>query len=563
MTGAKLQLYSQGKENSYLTKNPQISFFKKVYHKYSNFAIQTIDLQFEFIGDLSYDSTTKIKLKLDKNGDLINTLFLEVNLPAIFSDKDTNKIHLHWANNIGNIIIKNARILIGGIVVEEYDSEYMFIYNNISSSADQLSKLNELICKDKLSYKKENYNTFTHTEQSNYINSTNNSIPSTNSQNINIPIPFWFHRNIGASLPISSLLYHDAIIELELRPLKELLNYHDRYTISTNSPNLTFNRTDVKGVGIPNKDGNIVNHSDVLSFFENNRWNINPILNVDYIFLEGQLKKDFQESTLQYVVEPITKLEIENKLGMLDIRDDPTNSMPHHPCKEILIVPRRNDVKNTNNWLNFTNYDNNYSKFVSEIEQTYFYQLSREISDNDNSIETAIHYLAKFTDVTANHTIDGTEYNISDESKLDNKNIQDLIDNWNYRNYINIPSINMDNFKFFSENIIENISFDFDETNRVNRKDHQYFSKIQSFMHHNNMLEGVNLYSFAIHPDKYDPSGSSNLGEIKNIRFEIKLKDIDQNLAITEKYKYDVLLYMKYYNVLEIKSGMAELLFKI
>ena len=82
-------------------------------------------------------------------------------------------------------------------------------------------------------------------------------------------------------------------------------------------------------------------------------------------------------------------------------------------------------------------------------------------------------------------------------------------------------------------------------------------------MHHNNILDGVNLYSFAIHPDKYDPSGSSNLGEIKNIRFEIKLKDIETELSVTEKYKYDVLLYMKYFNVLEIKSGMAELLFKI
>ena len=29
MTGAKLQLYSIGKENSYLTNNPQISFFKQ------------------------------------------------------------------------------------------------------------------------------------------------------------------------------------------------------------------------------------------------------------------------------------------------------------------------------------------------------------------------------------------------------------------------------------------------------------------------------------------------------------------------------------------------------
>ena len=35
--------------------------------------------------------------------------------------------------NIGDILIKNARILLGGIVVEEYDSEYMFIHNNISN----------------------------------------------------------------------------------------------------------------------------------------------------------------------------------------------------------------------------------------------------------------------------------------------------------------------------------------------------------------------------------------------------------------------------------------------
>lgn len=563
MTGAKLQLYSQGKENSYLTKNPQISFFKKVYHKYSNFAIQTIDLQFDFIGNLSYDNTTKIKLKLDKNGDLINTLFLEVNLPAIFSDKDTNKIHLHWANNIGDILIKNARIIVGGIVVEEYDSEYMFIYNNISSSTDKLSKLNKLICKDKLSYNQKNYNAFTHVEQTGYLNSLNNIKPSMASQNIHIPIPFWFHRNIGSALPISSLLYHDAIIEIELRPLKELLNYHDRYTITTDSPAKTFNRTDVKGVNIPNKSGNTITHEQVLSFFENNRWNINPVLNVDYIFLDNQLKKDFQESTLQYIVEPITKLILKDRTGMLNIRDDPTNAMPHHPCKEIIIASRRNDVINTNNWLNFTNKDNEHQSNEIEHQQTYYYQLSRENSNNNNSFPTPIDYLVKFTDSSINHTINEIEYTIDDSFKLSDQDIQDLLDNWNYRNYADIPSINKNNYKFFSDNIIENISFDFDETNRVSKKDTSYFTKIQSLMHHNNILDGVNLYSFAIHPDKYDPSGSSNLGEIKNIRFEIKLKDIETELSITEKYKYDVLLYMKYFNVLEIKSGMAELLFKI
>ena len=53
------------------------------------------------------------------------------------------------------------------------------------------------------------------------------------------------------------------------------------------------------------------------------------------------------------------------------------------------------------------------------------------------------------------------------------------------------------------------------------------------------------------------------IGNIKNIRFDIDLKEINTELSNTEKYKYDVLIYMKYYNVLEIKSGMADLLFRI
>jgi hypothetical protein len=141
MTGAKLQLYSIGKENSYLTQNPQISFFKQVYMKYSNFAMQSIDLQFDFMGEISYDKTTKIKLKLDKNGDLINTMFLELNIPPINHYNDKKHYKIHWANNLGNIIVKNARVIIGGNVVEEYDSEFMYIYNNLSNTPDKRNKL--------------------------------------------------------------------------------------------------------------------------------------------------------------------------------------------------------------------------------------------------------------------------------------------------------------------------------------------------------------------------------------------------------------------------------------
>ena len=795
MTGAKLQLYSIGKENSYLTNNPQISFFKQVYMRYSNFAMQTINLQFENIGNLSFTDTTKIKLKLDKNGDLIHKNVLEINIPAIYSTNDKlSEFHFHWANNIADIIVKNARIIIGGHVIEEYDTEYMYIYNKLSYSVDKQLQLDKLMCKDKLKYNPQRYSFPANSAD------VNNMLPSYEEQTIFIPLPFWFHRNIGASLPIVNLLYHDAILEIELRPLSQLINYHkeiNTLTNTSNPPNL-FKHTQIKSVENLQKD-------KVLAIFKNKTWNINPILNAEYIFLDEELRKTFNKNTLQYVVEPITKVIIQNKHGHLDLRDEPTNSMPHHPCKEIFVVPRRNDVKNTNNWLNFTNWDNylDTSKYLDH--QNYYLELARNytnniilnnkdgiinniavnssqpiyqdthiavivrknvitttitgvitgftiddkvnkyhttideirildsigqmrnfirgefnldlnngvinrvdvnnsqfiyqdtdtavivrknvitptitgvitgftIIDRVNEYDTAndeirildsngqmrnfiqgeftldlnsdgtitstdvvnsqfiyqdtdtavivrknvieliidgsgsnnkiigftvinqdsnydsnndeliildsnnkiisrinefsinlINLIKKYSEFRDNTTIsiNSSTYTIQAADKITDTDITNLLNIWKYRDFEDIPSINANNYSHFTTNIIQNISIDFDETNRVHKKDYLFFNKLQPYMHHNNYLEGICSYSFSIHPDKYQPSGSCNLGNIKNIRFDIDLKEINTELSNTEKYKYDVLIYMKYYNVLEIKSGMADLLFRI
>ena len=86
MGGSRLQLYSVGVENNHLTKNPEISYFKKVYKKYS-LALQSADQYFEKIDTLDFNSTN-IKLKFGKNGNLIHKIFLEINIPAIVNKKD-------------------------------------------------------------------------------------------------------------------------------------------------------------------------------------------------------------------------------------------------------------------------------------------------------------------------------------------------------------------------------------------------------------------------------------------------------------------------------------------
>ena len=64
MGGSKLQLYSKGIENNYLTKNPEMSYFKSVFKRYSNFAMQSIDLHFEQNDFPDYDRHSTLKLKL-------------------------------------------------------------------------------------------------------------------------------------------------------------------------------------------------------------------------------------------------------------------------------------------------------------------------------------------------------------------------------------------------------------------------------------------------------------------------------------------------------------------
>ena len=949
MTGAKLQLYSRGTESAYLTKNPQISFFKKIYMKHSNFAMQTIDLPFHTVSNLSLDSSTKIKTTLDKNGDLIHKLFVEIDIPEIYSTsmKDTDGgiyKNFHWANNISEIIVKNARIVIGGHVIEEYDSEYMHVYNRLSKNSDRQAQLDNILCTNNLKYDINNYrkyssdktenrsvsytqqfdlaayyetlsaiesateaanefsilydnlgdlivtldtyiplpdgadaavalasvntaaelvkpsiqesnriieianestllaaavvtdinishrinldespleqcaikvvnisrrlfnlsnaittiikpasdinetdaielkgyiddasdlkgealidtsdaltslkeaeNGVTKTELRSYVNTGYNIIPSTTKQSIKIPLPFWFHRNIGCSLPISNLLYHDAIIEIEIRPLNQLLNCVVDHTISGSGGEIIHSQ--IKSISETS-----FNKHEIMNIFKNNRWEFSPVLNATYIFLDKGLQQDFRNNTLQYIVEPVRKMVISNVSGKISSLEKITGEMPNHPCKELFVIPRRTDMKKTNNWLNFTNWDTNSNTKDFFDYQTYFYELAikngnnnplkylldkilhkhtfmypapekllyirgrqvtlieelesyldetilehaksefagdsspvqrslpiiprdvyafntiqmdeswelpdnivahtmlqkwKEIIDywNSNkmipvsgpySITQARYYWTQVWDIHRLHILDSelavstdanrkiiikeadhrhkwrkqwsdyvtklVEY-LNTESKLerlkleyiakytaaDNQKTLDKGGNylpydrefglsvydtqpyrheallslddiskfaniWNYRDFNLIPSINRTTYPYFSTNIIKDMTILLDDMVRVEKKDYDYYNKIQPYIHHQSYVEGICSYSFSLHPDRFQPSGSCNLAHIKNINLEISLKDPNTIKYGTETYEYDVNVYMAYYNILEIKSGMGDLLFKI
>ena len=101
MGGGLLQLIARNATDVYLTGNPQISFFKAVYKRHTNFAKESIELN--FMGKPDFGK--KVDCIIPKNGDLIYKCYLKTTLPNIqIYDPQTN---IGWIREIGHFIINN------------------------------------------------------------------------------------------------------------------------------------------------------------------------------------------------------------------------------------------------------------------------------------------------------------------------------------------------------------------------------------------------------------------------------------------------------------------------
>lgn len=80
MAGGLLQIVSAGNADIFLTSSPQITFFKIVFLRHTNFAIETLEEFFD--GDANFGET--VVCTLSKSGDLIHKMYLKIDLPEVF-----------------------------------------------------------------------------------------------------------------------------------------------------------------------------------------------------------------------------------------------------------------------------------------------------------------------------------------------------------------------------------------------------------------------------------------------------------------------------------------------
>ena len=323
MGGGLIQLLAWGSQNIKLNGNPSITFFKKVLKSHSNFSMESIRLNLNRTDANIYENTV-FKCKLERHGDLVQQVYFVFELPEIKS----NVYEFKWIENIGEAIIDNYYINIGGVLADKQTGEFLHITNMLSLGEDKRRVYDKMIG---------NIPILTNPKAATGTYPTIN--PVIPSRKIYVPLNFWFNKDSGSSLPLLCLQYSDTELTIELRPLYHL--YKLLILGQTRAP-LKVNQNELLHNFIYNDLRNYLVGTTVID--------IRAYLEVNYYFVDNKEREKIAYNSHEYLIEQTFKVDRFNLSSDTNIFE----LILQNPVKEFIWVLKRNDVSLTNDWFTFT-----------------------------------------------------------------------------------------------------------------------------------------------------------------------------------------------------------------
>ena len=241
MGGGHIQLVAKGDQDMYINGNPQISFFKSIYRRHTNFSMECIEVQNSGSND---SNASTLSYRIGRHGDLLYKCHLEIDMPA---QSGISTSYCNYSNNTAHSYIKQIDLEIGTKLI---DRQYGRWYDIRNTMWDKNKIENILINKH------DNKNSFL----------LNKSLPTNNK--IFCPLHFWFCEEIGLALPLIALQFHDVDFKITFRGVKDIINS------SGNISSLTENKPTIK-------------------------------LWCNYIYLDTEERKKFAQSSHEYLIEQI------------------------------------------------------------------------------------------------------------------------------------------------------------------------------------------------------------------------------------------------------------------
>lgn len=290
--GGLLQLVAVGKQDIFLTGNPQITWFKMVYRRYTNFSIESQPMYFD--GDPDFGK--RLSCLVPRRGDLLGPVILEVTLPALTNVDGTPA---SYVNSVGHALIEEISVEIGEQEVDKQTGEWMEIWSSLTTSASQKDGFNDMIGRV------EGY-----------------APPNLEGQvKLYIPLRFWFNKNPGLYLPLLALQYHPIRINVKLRELQKLF---------------------YSNVLISNCDTAQVNQAKIVQM---QLWG-------DYINLDVEERRKFVSSSHEYLIEQVqytNPLSITANQTTANVRIE-----FNHPIREFIWVLQRSVMTQYHEWFNYS-----------------------------------------------------------------------------------------------------------------------------------------------------------------------------------------------------------------
>lgn len=299
--GGLLQLVAQGKQDVFLTGNPQVTWFKMVYRRYTNFSIEQQIIPF----DSQADFGRRITVLLPRKGDLLGALWLEINLPAI-TDSITGE-PLSYSNSVGHSLIQEVSIEIGSQEIDKQTGEWMELWSNLTVPADKVDAWNTMIGK---------------TQSANYGNAPSSSINKYGPIQLYVPLRFWFCKNPGLYLPLLALQHHPVRINITLRPLQQLFIYESPLKDPCDQTVAPVSITGMTMYG-------------------------------DFVHLDTEERRRFVANSHEYLIEQIQytpPISIDKTATTIQVPME-----FNHPIRELFWLVQRSAAVDAHQWFNYTN----------------------------------------------------------------------------------------------------------------------------------------------------------------------------------------------------------------
>jgi hypothetical protein len=283
MGGGLMQLVAHGAQDVYLTGNADITFFKVVYRRHTNFAVEAIQQTFNGTADFG----RKVSVTVSRNADLITRAYVQVTLPEVLSPTGG----FAWVEEVGHYLLSNVQVEIGGQCIDRHYGEWLSIWNSLTLPVGQDAGYDRMIGNEAAFYG-------TATSTAGLI-AAGVTIPA---RTLYIPLQFWFNRNAGLALPLIALQYHEVKISVDFAPLSGLF----RGTAPVATP--------------------------VLS---------DASLYIDYVYLARDERRRFAQSAHEYLIE---QLQFQGSDSLGTGLNHKIRLNLNHPVKELVWVVQRDDA---------------------------------------------------------------------------------------------------------------------------------------------------------------------------------------------------------------------------